>query len=126
MKVTIEWSKEELETMIREKLEIAGFEPADDEAIQWKTRPALHIVIQANPCATVGNPAEPVHTHNAPRLIDGFHGDGKLPAHMFPEGAALDELTAAAAAEDPLARVASLRPMHPGESNGDPRDNDDK
>lgn len=128
MKMTIEWSKEELEEMIREKLAESGFEPEEEGGIKWKTRPELHIVIQArvNPELLQVAQSESAPRRKAPEPEDGFKGDGKLPAHLFPHGAALDELEAAAAEEDELARqTASLRPMHPGETKGDPRGDND-
>lgn len=128
MKMTIEWSKEELEEMIREKLAEAGFEPEEEGGIKWKTRPELHIVIQArvNPELAKAAQSESVPPQRAPEPGDGFHGDGKLPADMFPDGADVEGLAAAAAEEDELARqMASLRPMHPGETKGDPRGDND-
>ena len=112
MKMTIEWSKEELEEMICERLGEAGFEPIDEKSIQWKTKPELHIIIHAKASlALLQSPALAAPPRGAPTPAEGFQGDGRLPAEMFPPGADLDALQAAAETEATLA----------GETRGDPR-----
>lgn len=122
MKVTIEWSKEELEKMIRERLAEAGFAPTDENAIHWKNKPKFHIVVEAVAVPITEKPPASVLPRGAPRPSEGFQGDGKLPANMFPEGASLDALQEAAAEEDTLAAAANAQVvLRPGETKGDPR-----
>lgn len=121
MRVTIEWSKEELEEMIREKLESAGFEPRDEEnALQWKTKPKLHVVIQARQVeapSQARSPSTLTAGAGAPTAEEGYQGSGRLPGDMFPPGTELDALQEAAG------RVQRAR--LPGEKTYDPRGDDD-
>lgn len=110
MRITIEWTKEELEGMIREKLRQAHFQPADQEdSIQWKTKPQLHVVIQAEQSAgplPAGIPQVDLRTVDPGLVPPGF-----TPPDI----------------EDPLEAAARARPLFPTESRNDPRgDNDDE
>jgi hypothetical protein len=118
MKLRVEMTKEELEEMLKEKLSMSGFGLADEDSIQWKTKPTLHVVIEAVPVAkpatTAGSKALPVHAPTKPttRKVD----PNLLPAGM--DQTMVDELTddALADAADPKKR------LMPGESFADPRE----
>ena len=113
MKITIEWTKEELEKMIREKLQQAAFRPvADDpEAIQWKTKPALHVVIQAEQIEGTQPPIEEVSLSQEDATLVPVSAVPNDPAEELP---------------DPLEEAARARLLSPNESYKDPRgDNED-
>ena len=108
MRITIEWTKEELEKMIREKLLQAHFQPVDQEdSIQWKTKPQLHVVIQAEQAESPLPPGVPA--------IDLKTVDPSLvpPGFVPPEP------------EDPLEAAARARTLYPTETREDPRGGND-
>lgn len=115
MKLRVEMTKEELEGMLKERLAQSGFGLANEESIQWKMKPTLHVVIEAVPVAKPApTQTEPTRAATQPttRKVD----PSLLPAGMDP--GMIDELTgdALADAADPKKR------LMPGESFNDPRE----
>ncbi len=112
MRITIEWTKEELEEMICEKLRQAHFQPVNQEgevSILWKTKPKLHVVIQAERLA---GPLSASASSVDLRTVD--------PSLVPPEFSPPEM-------EDPLEAAARTRLLRPNESREDPRgDNDDE
>lgn len=117
MKLRVEMTKEELEEMLKEKLAKSGFGLASEDSIQWKTKPALHVVIEATPVESPATVAPTKQFARAPTRPSTRPVDSSLlPAGM--DQSMIDELTddALAGAADPKKRLL------PGETFRDPRE----
>jgi len=130
MMLTLTMDQEELDQMITDLLKRQGLKLSNvDNAIQWKTRPKLHVVVNAAPdleamtALQKQDASVTVNTH-APQPTPEADETEPLNAAMFPNGADV-KLLAELEAREKEERAASKYnkiPKMPGESSERPAD----